>query len=218
MKKLILCIAATLLVFGCSKPIMKQYYLLNYQPDMLNNRIQEEPYPYTVRLRPFDIEKAYSKANIVFRKSPYELEYYGYRHWAVRPKDMMTDLVYTHLETIDLVKNTVRRLDEKGKPDYELAGTVLSIEEYDSEETWFAHLAIRMTLTRLSDGKVIYNRLFDQRKRVEERDPLYVVQTLSELTDYFASSLMNDLDKVLHSELKGAKSENPEDEDASVEM
>ncbi len=198
---------------------MKQYYLLSYQPDMLNNRIQDEPYPFTIRLRPFEIEKAYSKANIVFRKSPYELEYYGYRHWAVRPKDMMTDLIYTHLETIDLTKNTVRRLDEKGKPDYELAGTVLSIEEYDSEETWFAHLAVRMTLTRLSDGKVIYNRLFDQRKLVEERDPLNVVKTLSELTDYFASSLMNDLDKVLHTEMiKSSKIETMGDEDASAEM
>ncbi len=200
MKKITALLFLFLVISSCTKPIMKQYYLLNYKPDMLNNRILEKAYPYTIRLRPFDIEKAYSKSNIVYRKSPYELEYYGYRHWAVRPKDMLTDLIYSHLETIDLVQSTVRRLDEKGKPDYELAGTILSLEEYDSEEIWFAHLAIRMTLTRLSDGEVIYNRLFDQRKRVETRDPLYVVRTLSELTDYFASSLMNELDMVLYKE------------------
>jgi ABC-type uncharacterized transport system auxiliary subunit len=206
--KQLLPLLLALLITSCSKPIMKQYYLLNYQPDQLNQRIQDTPYPVTLRLRPFEIEKAYSKSNIVYRKSPYELEYYGYRHWAVRPKDMLTDLIYTHLESINLVQNTVRRLDEKGKPDYELAGQIVSIEEYDSDDTWFAHLAIRMTLVRLSDGAVIYNKLFDQRKIVETRDPLYVVRTLSELTDYFASTLMNQLDEVLFNEQMNHSGEN----------
>lgn len=210
MKKALLLVSILLLIAGCSKPIMKQYYLLNYQPDQLTNRIQDKPYPFTIRFKPFEIEKAYSKPNIVFRKSPYELEYYGYRHWAVRPKDMLTDLIYSHLESIDLVQNTVRRLDEKGKPDYELSGTILAIEEYDSDDTWFAHLSIRMTLVRLSDGEIIYNRLFDQRKIVEMHDPLYVVRTLSELTDFFASSLMNELDQLMFDEYNRFKGESNE--------
>jgi ABC-type uncharacterized transport system auxiliary subunit len=201
MKKIVSLLVLTALLGSCTKPIMKQFYLLSYQPDQLNNRIQERVYPITLRLRPFEIEKAYSKSNIVYRKSPYQLEYYGYQHWAVRPKDMVTDLIYTHLESINLVQSTVRRLDENGKPDYELAGKIIALEEYDSGETWFAHLAIRMTLVRLSDGEVLYNRLFDQRKIVENRDPLYVVRTLSELTDFFASTLMNELDEAIFNDL-----------------
>ncbi len=201
MKKIV-AILALILISSCSKPITKQFYLLSYQPDQLTDRLQEEPYPFTIRLRPFEIEKAYSKPNIVYRRSPYELEYYGYHQWAVRPTDMMTDQIYSHLEGLKLVTSTVRRLDEKGKPDYELAGTVIAMEEYDSEDTWFAHLKIRMILTRLSDGEVVYNRLYDQRKIVDTHSPLHVVRTLSELTDYFASSLMNELDKTLNQELK----------------
>ncbi len=201
MKKIIPLVGFLILFLGCAKPIMKQFYLISYQPDQLNNRIQESAYPVTLRLRPFEIEKAYSKSNIVYRKSPFQLEYYGYQHWAVRPKDMLTDLIYTHLESIDLVQSTVRRLDENGKPDYELAGKIIALEEYNSGETWFAHVSIRMTLVRLSDGAIVYNRLFDQRKIVETHDPLYVVRTLSELTDYFASTLMNELDEVLFNDL-----------------
>ncbi len=189
-------------IVSCAKPITKQFYLLSYQPDQLTDRLQEDPYPFTVRLRPFEIEKAYAKPNIVYRRSPYELEYYGYHHWAVRPTDMMTDQIYSHLEGLKLVQSTVRRLDEKGKPDYELSGTVLAMEEYDSEDIWFAHLKIRMTLVRLSDGVVVYNRLYDQRKIVPTHTPLHVVRTLSELTDYFASSLMNELDRTFNEEMK----------------
>jgi len=189
-------------IVSCAKPITKQFYLLSYQPDQLTDRLQEDPYPFTVRLRPFEIEKAYAKPNIVYRRSPYELEYYGYHHWAVRPTDMMTDQIYSHLEGLKLVQSTVRRLDEKGKPDYELSGTVLAMEEYDSEDIWFAHLKIRMILVRLSDGVVLYNRLYDQRKIVPTHTPLHVVRTLSELTDYFASSLMNELDRTFYEEMK----------------
>ena len=200
--KFLMAVIILILVNSCAKPITKQFYLLSYQPDQLVERIKNEPYPLTIRLRPFEIEKAYAKPNIVYRRSPYELEYYGFHHWAVRPSDMMTDLIYSHLEGLNLVASTVRRLDEKGKPDYELSGTVLALEEYDSEETWFAHLKIRMTLTRLSDGVVIYNRLYDQRKIVEVHTPMHVVRTLSELTDFFASSLMNELDKTFYEEMK----------------
>jgi len=200
MKKLFIMMILFLLIVGCAKPTMKQYYLLNYQPDLLTNRLQDAPYPFTIRLRPFEVEKAYSKPNLVYRTSPYQLEYYGFRHWAVRPRDMMTDLIYTHLETIDLVDKTVRRLDEAGQPDYEISGTILAIEEYDSDETWFGHLKMRMIVTRLSDGQIIYNTLFDKRKIVEIHEPQYVVRTLSEITDFFASTLMNDLDALFSEE------------------
>lgn len=201
-----------LLFGGCAKPLVKQYYMLNYQLEELAERLYEEPYPFTVRLRPFDVEKVYAKSNIVYRKSPYELEYYSAHHWAVRPTDMLTDLIYTHLEAIALVDAAVRRLDERGNPDYELVGTILAIEEYDSEETWFAHLKMSMSLVRLSDEAVVYNRIFDQRKIVEIHDPLYVVRTLSELTDYFASMLMKDLDSVLYDEFQTTLQEGMLDE------
>ena len=200
MIKNIVLILIIILLSNCGKPVNKNYYLLSYQPDMLVNRLNSKPYPITLRLKPFTIEKAYSKPNIVYRNGPYQLEYYGYQHWAVRPKDMITDLIYSHLTRIKLVNSVVKRLDEKGNPDYELSGTIQAIEEYDSEELWFAHLAIRVSLTRLSDGEPIYNRLFDQRKMVETHEPIYVVRTLSELTDYFASQLMNDIDSVLNKE------------------
>ncbi len=210
MKQQLFLLALITLLTSCGKPPSKQYYLLNYQAEALQDRYSPEPYPFTLRVKPFEIEKAYSKPNIVFRKNPYELEYYGFRHWAVRPKDMMTDLIFSHITKINLVDGLVRRLDEGSRPDYELSGNIEAIEEYDSEEYWFAHLAVRFQVKRLSDEKIIYNRAFGQRKRVEERDPAIVVRALSEITDYTASELMTDLDSLFYRELTiiaGADSE-----------
>lgn len=202
MKKLILILSLLFLVVACGRVTKKEFFLLNYHIDDFENRIKNTPYPYTVRVRPFDIEKAYAKPNIVYRKSRYELEYYGYRHWAIRPKDMLTDLFYNHLQSINLVNSVVRRLDEKGHVDYEVSGDILAIEEYDSEDIWFAHLALRINITRLSDGKLIYTKLFDKRKQVPVKEPVNVVSSLSEITDYFITSEMTVLDSIFNVEMK----------------
>ena len=72
-----------------------------------------------------------------------------------------------------------------------------AIEEYDSEEIWLAHLAIRFKLTDLDDGKFLYNRRFDHRKRVYENDPEYVIKEMSAILEFILNQLTHDLDVVL---------------------
>jgi len=194
MRKIILGIFIILIIVGCAKPLAKNFYVLNYTPDKLENRKSQTPYQRIIRLRPFAIEKAYAKTNIVYRENPYQLDYYPDQLWAVRPVDMITDLVFSHLESIKLVETLVRRLDEQGAPDYELSGTILAIEEYDSGDTWYAHLKISVVLTNYKTGKAVYSRIFDQTRVVGTKTPLSVVQTLSEIMDYISSLLMTDLD------------------------
>lgn len=213
MKKTIIGILTVVIIsfiFGCAKPLAKNFYVLNYTPDKLEDRKSDEPYRQTIRLRPFSIEKAYAKTNIVYRENPYQLDYYPDHLWAVRPVDMITDLVFSHLEDIRLVETLVRRLDEKGTPDYELSGTILAIEEYDSGDTWYAHLKISVVLTDFRTKNAVYSRIFDQTRKVEVHTPIVVVQTLSEIMDYMASLLMADLDNFLYEAAIAEKNDNNE--------
>ena len=152
-----------LLTLGCAKLQVKQYYLLNYSPSASRDRLNPGAYPCIIRLREFDIEEAYTQPQIVYRQSPFQLRYYVYRVWAVKPQRLVTDLLHKHLLIANLVSNVVRRFDEGKKPDYEISGIIEAIEEYDSDELWFAHIALRVNLIRTKDGRIMYSRRFDQR-------------------------------------------------------
>ena len=143
---------AGLFFISCGKVPAKKFYTLNYEPDALASRLSDQPWPCVVRIKEFAIEPAYSRAQIVYRRSPYELEYYFYRVWAVKPNTMLSDVVRKHLAAIGLVRQVVMRFDESERPAYELQGNLEAIEEYDSENIWFAHLNFTVRLIRLSDG------------------------------------------------------------------
>jgi ABC-type uncharacterized transport system auxiliary subunit len=194
-------LVAALLIAGCATAPAKRYYTLNYLPSPMQDRMRPTPYPFTVRVRDFTIEEAYARPQIVYRRSPFELEYYFYRVWAVKPTRMFTDLVQKHLLASELVTAVVRRYDEGNQPQYELSGMIEAIEEYDSEETWFAHLALHLSLTRVSDGRVLYSRRFDNRKRVFQNQPEFVIKEMSAIMEYVMNQVTHDLDGVFASEL-----------------
>jgi len=199
------CAAVLLACSGCStlfgKMPVKQYYVLNYVPTTIDDsRLAKTPYPVTLRLKEFDIEEAYARPQIVYRQSPFELLYYNYKLWAVKPNRMITDLVLKQLTAANLAAHVVERYDEGLKPSYELGGVIEALEEYDSDQLWFAHLAVRLSLTRLSDGAVLYSRQFDNRKRVFNYSAEAVVQELSAILEFMVVQAMHDIDAVFAKE------------------
>ncbi len=189
--------AAAIAVAVCCGTIpVKQYYVLNYVPIPPTGRLLSTPYPFTLRLKELDIEDAYNRSQIVYRQSPFELRYYFYKLWAVKPNKMVTDLIQKHLETIGFVSHVIRRYDEGIKPQYELSGDIEALEEYDSDQLWYAHLALRLTLTRLSDGRVMYSREFDNRKRVYQYSPDNVVREMSAILEFVMNQAVHDIDVV----------------------
>ncbi len=185
---------------SCGRAPTKQFYILNYEPEPMKIRSNVNPYPYTIRVKEFDIEEAYARPQLVYRKSPFQLQYYFFKAWAVKPIRMITDAVSKHLSSARLVSHIVRRFDEGTRPDYELSGYIEAIEEYDSEDVWFAHLALRFRLTRLSDDRTLYMRRFDRRKQVHHHDPEYVIRELSQILDFIMTQAIHDLDVVLSKE------------------
>jgi ABC-type uncharacterized transport system auxiliary subunit len=191
-------VLALSLFFSCGKVPTKQFFLLNYQPEPMKQRLLDSPYPYTVRVRGFGIEEAYNRPQIVYRKSPFQMQYYFFKVWAVKPVRMITDMVDKHLTSSGLVSHVIRRFDEGGNaPNYELSGHIDAIEEYDSEDVWFAHLALRLKLIRTRDNRTMYMRHFDRRKRVHLREPEYVVREMSQIMDFIMTQAIHALDGVL---------------------
>ncbi len=191
-----------LLLLSCGRMPIKKYYVLKYEPDPIAERLSETPYPFTVRIKDFDIEKVYEGSRIVYSTSAYELQYYYYRLWAVKPAKMFTDVLAKHISKVALVNNVTRRLDQGARPDFEISGRIEAIEEFNSDEEWFGHIAIRFVMKRIDNGEIVYQKSFDKRKRVAKHSPEYVVRTLSELTDYIISQAVSEIDPILNEELK----------------
>jgi len=206
---LLFCVGALLAFIACCGTIpVKQYYVLNYMPTQPAGRLLASPYPFTIRLKELDIEDAYNRSQIVYRQSPFELRYYFYKLWAVKPNKMISDLIQKHLASINFVSHVIRRYDEGIKPAYELGGVIEALEEYDSDQLWYAHLAVRLSLTRLSDGRVMYSRDFDNRKRIYQYSPDNVVREMSAILEFIMDQAVRDMDVVLNREygLSGTKS------------
>jgi ABC-type uncharacterized transport system auxiliary subunit len=220
-KRWLAIVSLTALLIGCGTIPIKKYYVLNYIPAPPQTRLNEASYPFTLRLKEFSIEEAYARPQIVYRQSPYELQYYFYQVWAVKPTQMITDLVYKHLATANLISTIVRRYDEGSKPNFELSGTIEALDEYDSDQVWFAHMALRFQLTRLSDGRVIYTRRFDNRKRVFQNDAQNVVKEMSSIMEFIMNQVVHDMDVVLSREygISGGEMQlSPATSDSVVEV
>lgn len=165
---------------GCSffsSPEKKHYYQLYYNVGTQPT----EPLDAVVRIKPFDIDKVYKKFNIVYRKSQYELFYYNTHFWATRPEIMITDVISNHVVNKGLFKEVITRLDKK--PDYIITGRILSIDEIDSGDRWFARVGLTLSFIDFNTNQVYVEKTFEKRKEVFNKKPSYVVRAMSELLE-----------------------------------
>jgi len=193
-----LVLAATLIFFGCfGRFIENSYYQLDYVPtpkEMLN----ESAYPYSVRIKDFDVSEAYRRNNIVYRQSPFQLRFYNYELWAVKPEYLVSDMLFRHLSSARMFSDIRRSIDVE-EPDFTISGTIRALEEYDNQDEWYAHLALNMNLQENRTKRILWSREWDYRKKVSNLETIYVVRGLSELLEYINNEAIADIDSVMNS-------------------
>ncbi|MDR2584294.1 MAG: PqiC family protein [Fibromonadaceae bacterium] len=173
------------------------YYQLDYVPtpkEMLN----ESSYPYSVRIKDFDVSEAYRRNNIVYRQSPFQLRFYNYELWAVKPEYLVSDMLFRHLSAAKVFSDVRRSIDVE-EPDFTISGTIRALEEYDNQDEWYSHLAMNMHLQENRTKRVLWSREWDYRKKVSNLETIYVVRGLSELLEYINNEAIADIDSVINS-------------------
>ena len=155
----------------------KHYYTLyaNNQKGISDIRLVGTAY-----VRNLNAESAYDKFQIVVRTSPYELSYRESQVWAVRPNRMISDQIARVLVE-RRVFDTVSRELGSTRPDIIIGGELHAIEIYDSQDVWFAHLAIGLHAIDFRSGEVLGSYSFDDRKQVRSLDFSTASRALSEL-------------------------------------
>jgi ABC-type uncharacterized transport system auxiliary subunit len=186
---------------GCyfGPPSEYRYYVLDYVPDGSSTHLDKEPWPASVLVRNFPIGEAYLRSEMVYRTSPQEIRYRPLDRWAVRPDHVVSDMVRKHLLAAHLFRS-VQSQYEENKPEYELKGRVVSLEEDVVGSLHFAHLDLRLDFVRMSDNAVLWGRDFDERKAISGDDRPLVVAALSGLLESSMDTAIAALDTVMKTE------------------
>lgn len=180
-----LCFAACL---GAVNTV-RTYFVLFGAPE---RPASAQPIQGLVHVRTFDADNVYEKFQIVVRRSPYELRYSEANVWAVKPSQMVSDIVAKTLGDAGAFGSVTRELGLV-RPRYTLAGEVYAVEVYDAEDIWQAHVAFGMRLNNFETGERYWSFTYDQRKLVETRTFSHAVRAMSELISEAMRQAMSEL-------------------------
>lgn len=192
----LLLVTLTLLV-ACGSVPRRYYYTLSYPLDEVTDR--PALHPVRLRIKPFGVGLPYNRPQIVYRQTPYQYQYYTFRMWAAKPQHLVRELTERHIRAVGLVDEVTREYLEE-LPDYELEGEIIAMEEFDSGDIWYGHLAMRFRLVRFRDKMPLWTYHFDRTKRIYERDLVYVIRALSGILEEELGRITAELDVVLSRE------------------
>lgn len=116
-------------------------------------------------LQPITTDAAYDDERIVYRTTPFRLDYYHYHRWTSSPGAMVANYLEQALETSGGFRAVVREMT----PDAPvvLTGRVLAIEEVDRSKTeWLGRIALELVLSDARTGAVLWT------EQIEETEPL----------------------------------------------
>lgn len=181
MRALILCLTLSLGLSACFGAVSdrRKYFVLH--PATPSAQLAKTAaVEGSCRVTTLDSDAAYGKFQVVVRKSPFEIRYSETKVWAARPAEMVADGIAEGLQAARVFDSVRRRLGDSA-PTYTLSGNLIALELYDSDNIWFAHLALRLQLTRFKDGARLWSYEYDSRQEIKPGDFGHGARALSEL-------------------------------------
>lgn len=167
------CVAVLAIACGCGgKVVETRHYQL------------AEPAPRThggdaiVVLESLTTDAAYDDERMVYRTTPFRLDYYNYHRWTSSPGVMVGNYLEQALEASGKFRAVVRELS----PDAPvvLGGRVIAIEEIDRSRTeWVGRIALELTLTDARTGGLLWTEQIDETEPLHQQSPEGLAAALS---------------------------------------
>jgi ABC-type uncharacterized transport system auxiliary subunit len=127
----------------------------------------------TILVQTVEIDPVYDDFRIVYKISPYELNYYPYEFWVKNPGAVVRDAIFEFLANRSssgggTFQKVIQSFSE-GNPDYILEATVDIIEEYDYPASWFAHLKMSIRIKDFLTNETVLVHCFDRMEKLSEK-------------------------------------------------
>jgi ABC-type uncharacterized transport system auxiliary subunit len=115
-------------------------------------------------------DAAYDDARIVYRESPYRLDYYHYHRWTSPPGLMVSDYLRMAYQQSGLFRSVISGYSSDA--DAILSGRLMAIEEVnESAESWLARVRVELQLRDARTGDLLWSRLITETEVLEAREP-----------------------------------------------
>ena len=144
-----------------------------------------------LQVRKFSIEPAYQRTNIVYRESAYDFMFYDLDLWASRPEHMLAQVASEYITKSGLFKSVETK--PTGKPDFEFMGNIIAIEEVDEGSSQYARLAVQLTFRKTESDQAIWEKSFDEKLSMDNREPRTTAETISKLFGKYMEEDLNEI-------------------------
>jgi ABC-type uncharacterized transport system auxiliary subunit len=179
-----LLLLAALFVSACTKvPQTRFYQLAAPQPASSRDAagvtlaISRDAAGVALAIEPLDTHPAYDDERIVYRVTPYRLDYYNYHRWSAPPGMIVADFLERSFDHSGRFRSITR---ETQSAPVMLGGRVLAIEEIDESKTkWLGRIAVELTLTSTATGEVVWARRYDETEPLAQQSPEGLAEALT---------------------------------------
>jgi len=186
MKNTSVIILITLMLAACWSSPEKQYYQLHLTPPQ---EINGRNFDSVILVDPVQVDNLYDDFQIIFRVSPFEMNYYAYMFWAEKPAVLVRDAVIHYLQEQNTFRKVIKEYSA-GDPDLILRAHLHILEEIDQPERWFAHLSMEMEVVEFHSGEIQASLRFDRTEPLPTKD-------VSELPKVLSFILREEIDRLL---------------------
>ena len=140
-------------------------------------------------VEPLTAEPLAADLHLVYRTSPYTVDFYAYHQWAVDPAEQVTHTLAEALRATGAFSQVyVAPAPVTG--DLRLRGRLIELCEVDEGNQWYGQVTLDLTLFRSQTGEVVWHKRFTQRVLADSRNPEAVVKALSEGVGRVASEVV----------------------------
>lgn len=164
---------------GGSAPQVRYYQLA----------VSDPPSPKTgskvLVVEPLQSDAAYDDERIVYRNSPYRLDYYNYHRWTATPGTLVGGYLQQALGRTGDWKAVVR--EQTADASLVLGGRIVALEEVDQDKQhWVGRVALELTLTDPKTGNVVWTQPFEESEPLPQQSPEGLAKAISVALDRIA--------------------------------
>jgi len=135
---------------------------------------------------------AYDDERIVYRNTPYRLDYYNYHRWVATPGVLVGGYLEQALGRTGDFKAVLR--EQTADASLVLGGRINAIEEVDRDpKHWVGRIALELTLTDPKTGEVVWAQPFEETEPLAEQSPEGLAKAISTALDRIAKRAAPDI-------------------------